>query len=155
MSEPTATEGRQHLAELLLQEAVYRSRETQATSGELRAPTAEIGTGPGNCGLGAEAVVELDLSPRGRELYAGIWPAGLAPPALEAARAAMADWVRRQDALDRKRNHFMKDFRGTHGFDRAAYTPEQEAAWRAGLDRVNAEVDEGRAAAANALLKGP
>lgn len=153
MTEPTATAGRRHLAELLLQEAVYRSRERQATSGDLVSPLAEVGTGPGNCGLGAQAAVDLDLPPRGRELFAELWPDGLSPTALEAARATMAEWIRRQDALDRKRNHFIKDFRNTHGFDRAAYTPEQEAAWRAGLDRVNAEVDEGRRAAADELSR--
>ena len=75
-------------------------------------------------------------------------PSASPPRGSKPARATVADRVRRQDALDRERNHFMKDFRGTHGFDRPACTPEQEAAWRAGLDRVNAEVDEGRPAPA-------
>ena len=64
----------------------------------------------------------------------------------------MASWVKRQDALDRKRNHFMKDFRQTHGFDRTTYTSEQLASFETGLDAVNAEVAEARRQAAVALL---
>ncbi|MCP3919356.1 MAG: hypothetical protein GY711_27785 [bacterium] len=105
-----ATLDRQGLAEHFLQEAVYRSREQQASSTTLAG-------GGGNCGLGDKPAV----------------------------------------ALDRKRNHFMKDFRHEHGFDRAQYDAEQAAAYRAGLDavdaEVDAEVDEGRAAAARALLE--
>ena len=142
----TDTEARIELAEAFLQEAVYRSRERQASSLPLASGDA------GTCGLGERAAVELDVSDRGRELFETLWPVGLEPGSLERLRAAMAEWIRRQDALDRKRNHFMKDFRHEHGFDRGQYGEAEAAAWRAGLDGVNTEVDEGRRAAALAIL---
>ncbi len=144
-----ATLDRQSAAEFFLQEAVYRSREKQASGAPLGADA--DGT-EGNCGLGAKAAVELDLSPRGTELFETLWPSGLSPDALASVHAAMTDWVKRQDGLDRKRNHFLKDFRHQHGFDRGQYDAEQAAAYRTGLDAVNAEVDAGRAEAAAALL---
>jgi len=143
------------LAEHFLQEAVYQSRERQANSMPL-----ESGAEPGGtCGLGEKASIELDLSTRGRELFEQLWPQAAGAEArqssaatLSAIRELLSEWVLRQDALDRKRNHFMKDFRNEHGFDRAVYSESQQASWRAGLDAVNAEVDEGRRAAAERLL---
>jgi len=64
----------------------------------------------------------------------------------------LAEWVRRQDALDRRRNHFLKDFRHAHGFDRTRYTAEQRAEFESGLERINAEENEKRAQAAEELL---
>ncbi len=93
------------------------------------------------------AIVRIQLSRK------SLWPDDLPQTDVEAGRAVMADWVRRQDVLDRKRNHFLKDFRGTHGFDRVQYTDEQGAAYRSGLDAVNAEVNESRARAARDLLQ--
>ena len=142
-------------AEAFLQEAVYRSRDAQA--GEALLDAAAPGPANGDaapCGLGAKATVVLDLSPRARELFRELWPVDLPQTDVESVRQAMADWVRRQDALDRKRNHFLKGFRGTHGFDRSRYTAEQGAAYESGLDAVNAEVNESRARAARDLLQG-
>ena len=142
-----ASEDRLRMAEAYLQEAVYRSRAVQAGAGLLAA-----GAAPASCGLGASPSVALGLSPRGAELFAGLWPDGLDADALACVRAATAVWVRKQDALDRKRNHFLKDFRTRHGFDRARYGEEEERAYRAGLDTVNAEIDAARREAAGALL---
>jgi hypothetical protein len=64
-------------------------------------------------------------------------------------------WVEKQDALDRKRNHFLKAFRGQHGFDRTRYTSEQSAEFEAGLARVNDEEDRLRRAAALELGAQP
>ena len=149
----SATDERLKLAEALLQEAVYRSRTAQAD------PLGAEGSGEdaasANCGLGRKAAVVLDLSPRGEELLAELWPDPPADAAMGDLRAVVADWVRRQDALDRKRNHFLKDFRHRHGLDRGAYDDEQAAAYRAGLDAINAEADEARRAAAESLLDSP
>ena len=138
------------LAEEYLHEAVYRSRGAQAGAGLF----ARGDPGAADCGLGVKAEVVLDLSPRGEELFRQLWPGSLDGPALERVRAVTAEWIRRQDALDRKRNHFLKAFRQEHGFDRATYGPEEQAAYRAGLDGVNAEADEARREAARELLAG-
>lgn len=146
MIEDPAADRRLRLAEALLQEAVYRSRGAQAGAGLI------AGGEAAGCGLGPRAAVVLDLSAKGEQHFAELWPDGLPPERLAGLRDAMADWVRRQDALDRKRNHFLKDFRNANGFDRTAYAPEQEAAYRRGLDEVNAEVDRSRREAALAAL---
>jgi len=143
-------------AQAFLQEAVYRSRARQA-AGTALAALAETEQAPeardaGNCGLGVKAAVELDLSDRGAELFAELWPDGLAAGALPRVREVMRAWIQRQDALDRKRNHFLRDFRGSHGADRSAYAPETLTAYEQGLDAVNAEVTAGLEAAAQALL---
>ena len=83
-----------------------------------------------------------------------MWPEGQAP-ATSALHELMTRWIQRQDALDRKRNHFLRDFRGANGFDRNAYAPDVMAAYEAGLEAVNAEVREGLRAAADALLALP
>jgi len=133
------------LAERFLQEAVFRSRERQAVGAELRRGAS---TGAGNCGLGEKAAIELDLSPRGRELAAQLWPAGLGAGALEQLKSAVADWVVEQDALDRKRNHFLRDFRGQHGADRTKYSDETLRAFEAGLEKIKAQETERRRAVA-------
>ncbi len=148
------TDERLNLAEAFLQEAVYRSRDAQAGAALLDGQASVPANGDAiPCGLGRKAAVVLDLSPRAQELYGSLWPDDLPQTDVESVRAVMADWVRRQDVLDRKRNHFLKDFRGTHGFDRVQYTDEQGAAYRSGLDAVNAEVNESRARAARDLLQ--
>lgn len=142
------------LAQALLQEAVYRSRERQAAGAALSGLELadDVVRDAGNCGLGQRAEVDLDLTARGAELVAALWPAALDADARERLHAAMTAWVRRQDALDRKRNHFLRDFRGSHGYDRAVYSKETLAAFEQGLDSVNAEVAAGLGAAAQALL---
>ncbi len=138
---PQVAKSREELAGEFLREAVYRSRAAQAAGVALRASGGESG-----CGLGERAGVVLDLSPRGEELFAQLWPRG-APP-IEALRDALKRWVERQDGLDRKRNHFLKDFRQQHGFDRTRYTPAELRAFEDGLAQINAEEDRLRRAAA-------
>jgi hypothetical protein len=145
-NEPRLDDDREGLARELLREAVFGSRAKQAAGTSLlRAdPTSKAG----NCGLGAHAEIELRLSDKGRELSAKLWPVALAPDGGARAAAMIGAWVERQDALDRKRNHFLRDFRGVNGFDRSKYSGEQLAAFEAGLARVNAEEDQLRARAA-------
>lgn len=131
------------LAESFLQEAVYRSRGDQAGATLLSA-------GSASCGLGEKPSVSLDLTPRAEELFEELF--GRVAVDVEALRAVMAAWVKRQDALDRKRNHFLRDFRAEHGADRRAYSAELLARYEAGLDAVNSEVGEARSAAARELL---
>jgi hypothetical protein len=140
-----AREERRRAAAALLQEAVYRSRETQAAAGGLAMPG-------GNCGLGHKAAVNLELSTRGEELFRLLWPMQPEDQAMLRIQAVLADWVRRQDALDRKRNHFLKDFRHAHGFDRTRYTAEQRAEFESGIEHINAEENERRELAAQELL---
>ena len=65
----------------------------------------------------------------------------------------MRGWITLQDSLDRKRNHYLRDFRQEHGFDRQAYTPEELAKYEKGLERTNHEVDDGLRKAAEELLE--
>ena len=96
--------------------------------------------------------VVLDLTPRAEELFGTLF-ADCAVD-LEHVHACMKAWVARQDALDRKRNHFLKDFRGVHGMDRRAYSPSEREEYETGLERVNAQVSVEREAAAAKLLTG-
>jgi len=137
------SERRLELAQALLQEAVFASRAKQAAGASLM-------QGAG-CGLGARAEVALELSPRAAEIARELWPRDLSPQELDRARTATAAWVEQQDALDRKRNHFLKDFRTRHGFDRNAYSPDQLAAFDQGLARINTEVAERLRAATQQL----
>ena len=132
------------LAESFLQEAVYRSRGDQAGATLMAA-------GDAPCGLGAKPSVVLDLSPRAEELFGALF-AGREVD-VDAIRARMGEWVRRQDALDRTRNHFLKDFRGAHGFDRRSYDDGTLEKFEAGLERINGEASAARRAAAEALLE--
>ena len=141
---------RAEIAEAVLREAVYRSRASQAAASSLRAPKPGAS---GNCGLGEKAAIELDLGDRGIELFRELWRDELDPPALDRVREVMRGWIERQDALDRKRNHFLKDFRGKNGFDRTRYGPEQMLAYEAGLSRVNDEEDRARRGAAEQLAE--
>jgi hypothetical protein len=128
------------LAQDFLREAVYASRAKQATGAELaRLASPRV---KGSCGLGTAAAVELELTPRGAELYAQLWPAG--HPDLRALQAVMERWVVDQDALDRDRNHFLKAFRHAHGFDRRAWSAELLAEYESGLAEIAAREDEAR-----------
>jgi hypothetical protein len=148
-NEPRLDEDREGLARELLREAVFGSRAKQAAGTSLlRADPNSPNSKVGNCGLGAHAEIELRLSDKGRELSAKLWPVALAPDGGARAAAMIGAWVERQDALDRKRNHFLRDFRTTNGFDRSKYSGEQLAAFEAGLARVNAEEDQLRTRAA-------
>lgn len=141
------------LAEAFLQEAVFRSRAEQATSTALaQLATLKQGDKQRQCGLGTEAAIALELTPRAAELAHSLWPAGLDAARSNAVRAVLAQWIERQDQLDRERNHFLKAFRQAHGFDRRAYGPELLAEYEAGLARVNERADAERRAAAAQLI---
>jgi hypothetical protein len=141
------------LAEAFLQEAVFRSRAKQAAGTSLAQLPLDAASGKlRQCGLGARAELELELTPRALELAQSLWPAGLADARVATARRVMSAWIERQDALDRERNHFLKAFRHAHGFDRRAYTAAQLAEYDSGLERVNALADNERRAAALELL---
>jgi hypothetical protein len=149
-SRSAGTDGarRLELAESLLQEAVYRSRELQAGVTALARPP----SGGGNCGLGERAPQGLELSERGRRLCTEIWPDDLEDRRAAARRATIDGWIEKQDALDRKRNHFLKDFRKTHGFDRRSYSAAVLAEYEAGLERINAQERAARLETARELL---
>jgi hypothetical protein len=136
------------LAAAFLQEAVFASREVSHAAA-FQAPH-------GGCGLGgrptlAEAWSSRQLQKAG-ELAAAVGLAAEYPRLVEACDAEAARWVRLQDGLDRKRNHFLKDFRAAHGFDRRAYPPEVEGAFKEGLERINADNREQLEAAARGLV---
>ena len=131
------------LARSFLQEAVYRSRGDQAGA----ALFAADGEG---CGLGKGPSVVLDLTPRAEALFRDLGGSEGTP--VEPVRDAMGAWVRRQDALDRKRNHYLKAFRGEHGTDRRAYSEDVTRAFEDGLGAINAQVTAAQDEAARALL---
>lgn len=143
MSEPSATPapGRQDMAAELLHEAVIASR------GE-SSPFA----GAASCGLGDGPELDFQLTDKARALIEQLWPAGLGASQVGALRDAMERWVERQDGLDRKRNHFMKDFRNTHGYDRSTYGDEQRAEWESGLEAIYGDATARREADAQELL---
>lgn len=140
-------------AEAFLQEAVYQSRGRQAAQvGLMRGRMESKPSGPTNCGLGREAAIELALSPRAVELGEELWPAGCDDEQQARIAEAMRTWCARCDQLDRDRNHFLKAFRGKHGFDRNQYSAEQTAEYDAGLERVNAQSNAERREHARRLL---
>ncbi len=152
------SEDRQHLAECFLREAVFQSRTRQAAGvalgqAQAMAQKEEQLPGAAPCGLGEKAVVDLQLSERAKELFRALWQRELAPTELERIKATMCAWIEAQDALDRRRNHFLRDFRQTHGFDRTTYTLEQAQAFEDGLGRVNNEINRRLAQAAAELLE--
>jgi len=149
-NEPRLDEDRISLARDLLREAVFRSRAKQAAGSSLL--RSDPDSKAGNCGLGAHAAFESRLSDKGRELSAKLWPS-LAPETAARVEELIVAWVERQDALDRKRNHFLRDFRTANGFDRSQYSAEQVAAFEAGLERVNAEEDRVRDGSAAELAR--
>jgi hypothetical protein len=97
-------------------------------------------------------VVPVQWSTQQVEAITGLVPGGLSVEQREAAEREAAAWIRLQDGLDRKRNHFLKAFRQEHGFDRKAYSPEVRAKYQTGLDAVNQDNDERLATAAQRLL---
>ena len=147
---PTPEADRLAQALEFLREAVFRSRMGQAGR-SLFAAGAGV---KGQCGLGDEAVVVLDLSPRAQELAAQLWPAGLDGAAAREVDRVMTAWVERQDALDRDRNHHLKRVRLAHGMDRGEWSAEVLAAFEAGLEDLHRIEDEERAQAAAQLLQG-
>ena len=132
--------------EEFLRQAVFRSRELQATRGPGMAAD-----GSGLCGLGEKAALALDLGPQARELFRQLWPDDLDQRGLERVREIMQDWVREQDAFDRQRNHFLKAFRRANGTDRNAWSPEQVREYESGLESINGEANARQRAAAERL----
>jgi len=129
----------------LLRAAVFAAR----SGGRGEALAAEQS---GGCGLGSGPRLDVPLDADGERWLRELWPAGLSEAETVRVRDVLVAWVRRQDGLDRQRNHFMKAFRGRHGFDRRAYAPEVEAEYEAGLADVNAEENRRLSEAAAALL---
>jgi hypothetical protein len=149
MSSTEVAEARLVLAEAYLQEAVYRSREVQAD------PLAGgLGVSAG-CGLGAEAAVELAHTEKAASLFEDLFPGSMDARRFGHLRAVTAEWVARQDALDRKRNHFLRDFRREHGAERTAYSADEARAFDQGLEAVNEEERRARRAAARRLIDSP
>lgn len=150
-ADPLHSPARIDLARGLLREAVFQSRAKQAAGTSLlrAASTADAKS----CGLGERVAIESRLSERGRELVKQLWPAGLAPLTSERAESLLTSWIERQDALDRKRNHFLRDFRAANGFDRTRYSSEQLASFEAGLARINEDEDRQRDTAAAELSR--
>ena len=136
----------------VLREAVFQSRARQAANTSLLR-SADATRGGTNCGLGAHALIETQLSQAGREHASRLWPVPLQDASAARAAECIAAWVERQDALDRQRNHFLRDFRRANGFDRAVYSAEQLAVFEAGLARVNDEEERQRSAAGELLAR--
>ena len=135
---------RHDLARAFLVEAVYRSRNSQGLD--------SVFAGKSNCGLGEGPVANLDLSEKAQSLFDELWPEAPDQVHLDAIRATTRGWVERCDALDRDRNHFLRDFRQANGFDRGGYTPEQLVEYESGLEDVNSSADAALAEAAEALV---
>jgi hypothetical protein len=148
---PEQDEGRRRLAQELLREAVFQARARQAAGIGIAGGEPED---TGGCGLGPEPAVEIELSTRGRELLKELWLRPLAPTEVAHIQRSIQGWIERQDALDRKRNHYLRDFRQAHGFDRRLYTPEIARSFEEGLERINSEVEERLQEAARELLEG-
>lgn len=146
------------LAASFLQEGVYASRE-QAHAPEARSLTASE-SAAGSCGLGARPLTHPTWSSRqtrcaeelGRAL--NLETSGKASDGTKLLVEHLASWVRVQDGLDRKRNHFLKDFRAQYGADRRSYSPETDARFREGLAAINADNQERLRAAAAAVIEG-
>ncbi len=143
MSDATPLE----LAQTFLQEAVYNSRGAQAGK------SAMSPGGKGQCGLGQDAAIVLDLSPNAEQILHKLWPDALSDDGVRSLQNQMTRWIEDQDQLDRKRNHFMKAFRGKHGFRRADYDAETLTAYEKGLNEVNQESLDALQQAAERLLK--
>ena len=137
---------RHDLARRFLMEAVYRSRNSQGLG--------SVFAGKTNCGLGEGPVANLDLTERAQALFDELWAEPLTQAQLDEIRAKTRAWIERSDALDRDRNHFLRDFRQANGFDRTVYTEEQTAAYESGLEKVNSGADEALGEAATSLLRG-
>ena len=147
------SEDRIQLAQDLLKEAVYRARARQAAGVAISGGGLDRPSGSG-CGLGDPGTLDLDLTERGEKLFHRIWPRETAPTEVARVKGIILEWVDRSDAIDRKRNHFLRDFRQSHGFDRRAYSEELATAFEQGLERINDEANLGLRHAAEALLAG-
>jgi len=136
------------LTSAFLQEAVFASR------GASHGFSPRSLDGASGCGLGLRPTLPDDFSPKQAELLTrlgeSLGPAAALP--FDVLREHAAAWVRAQDALDRQRNHFLKDFRNALGFDRTSWSAEVQSAFRTGLDEINAD-NRARLEAAAAELR--
>ena len=138
-------DARLELAAKLLAEAVYQAR---AKSGPA------FGATGGGCGLGPVPEMRgLELTEHGRELFGALFPVPPTPTRLARMAELVGQWIGEADALDRKRNHFLRAFRTSHGFDRRAYSAEETRELEAGLALVNAETQERLRATARTLVE--
>jgi len=150
------------LARKFLQEAVFASRELQHR-GQSGIGAGGIGAGgidagapadTSGCGLGPKAAVPESFSGKQTELLGQMVQAlGVTDPPMDQVEAVTAQWIKVQDGLDRKRNHFLKDFRNLHGFDRKAYAPDVEAEFKAGLEEINRDNNDRLHRQAEALVE--
>jgi hypothetical protein len=174
-------ENRAELAEEFLREAVYRSRASQAVS-TLLAQGAALDRGQCGLGEKAAVALDLSPRGRElfEQLFTRSQARGSSErqPASSARsesgagdsddargsarsedqtlariQSSMRAWIETQDALDRKRNHFLKAFRNAHGFDRTKYTPSETSELDSGLTRINDEENRERRSAALSLLQ--
>lgn len=123
------------LARQFLQESVFASRE--ASHGF----SPRSLDGASGCGLGLRPTIPDDFNGKQARLLEQMLSAaskGEHGP-FASIREKVEEWIKTQDALDRKRNHFLRDFRQQHGFDRASYAADVEAAFKAGLAAINDE----------------
>ena len=103
--------------------------------------------------MGPDPEEDLELSERGTSILRELWPRPLSPAAAGRIRDVLQEWVERQDALDRKRNHYLRDFRQAHGFDRRTYPQDIAQEFEAGLERINEEAAQRLLRAARELLR--
>lgn len=124
------------VAAAFLQESVYASR----AASHAFSPRALDGAS--GCGLGLRPAIPEDFSPRQAELLERMTALlGVEPSAMPYGelRKRAAEYIKIQDGLDRQRNHFIKDFRTEHGFERAAWAEPVAAQFKTGIDAINAE----------------
>jgi hypothetical protein len=146
---------RRELAEALLREIVFRSRAKQAVQGlfaEASKAPENRPAGGGRCGLGERAALELGLDETGRGLLERLFGEEPAEADVARLRDVAGAWVERQDAFDRKRNHYLRDFRAENGADRHAYSAEVLADFERGLAALAEEETRARGAAAERVL---
>lgn len=129
-----------------LQESVFAAREAQHS---------EMTAGAGGCGLGARPVIPETFTAKQAAIMEEMMAAASVAPErlVEVAQQSAERWIKIQDGLDRKRNHFLKDFRQGHGFDRRAYPPEIDAQFQSGIDEINQENRERLDREAEAFLQ--
>lgn len=142
-----------HVAETLLQDAVYQARARQAARVGLSGRRLDQQAPDVGCGAGDLPEEALELSPQGAEILRKVWPNPLGPVAVDRVSEVLQNWIELQDALDRKRNHFLRDFRQANGFDRRDYSSEVASSFEAGLERINAEANERLQQSARELLR--
>ncbi len=126
--------GRLKIAGDFLKAALYRARESLHRNDFIDRKS-------GFCGLGDTAPTHQELP----EEYAALLKdfsserltqrRALIPPLIQS-------WISDLDPIDRANNHFLKQFRQKHGFDRRQYDAKTEQAFTEGLSKIHAEQEE-------------